>query len=111
MSRFRLVRLVPLLTALRRSTRKADVPYTWGWGRVTDVPYFWWVVLVACGRSAVMRDGLTVLVRGSRASGESDHDQGRYRRGDEDRPDADTASTRMGNDLCVHRFPASFSVG
>ena len=33
-----------------------------------------------------MRDGLTVFVRGRRASGETDRDPGRYRRGYEDRP-------------------------
>jgi hypothetical protein len=74
MNRFRLVRLVPFLILLCRSARKADVPGTWG-GRA-DVPCTTWVRagLKARGRLAVMLDGLTVLARGHRASGESDRD-------------------------------------
>ena len=48
------------------------------------------------GRLALMRDGLGVLVRRRRASGETDRDRGRYRPDYDDRPDG------PGYDLCVH---------
>ena len=44
-----------------------------------------------------MRDGLRVFARGRRATGKTDRDPGRYRRGYDDRPD-----------LCVRHLPASF---